>query len=114
LKDKEYALSKLDDIKVGSKPAAGIKVSSKGHKDVELYFDKKSGLLVKKAYKVIDTDTSREVNSETVYTDFKEFDGLTLAGKFIETRDGKKVQDMELLEFERLKKVDPKEFEKPK
>src|SRR5437868_218396 len=47
LREKGYTLSKLEEIKVNGKPAVGVKVAAKDHKDIELYFDKDSVLPVK-------------------------------------------------------------------
>src|SRR5947209_137181 len=47
LKDKGFTLTPLGESKVEGDAAVGIKVSHKGHRDVELYFSKKSGLVVK-------------------------------------------------------------------
>src|SRR4051794_12104141 len=47
LKDKAFTLTPLPEAKVDDRPAAGVQVSHKGHRDVKLYFDKQTGLLVK-------------------------------------------------------------------
>jgi hypothetical protein len=46
MKSGVYALH-LGDVKVGDKPALGIGVSHKNHKDVSLFFDKETGLPAK-------------------------------------------------------------------
>src|SRR5262245_57665115 len=40
LKEKEYQLSPLGEAKVGDRPAAGVRVSHKDQRDINLYFDK--------------------------------------------------------------------------
>src|SRR5262249_7286105 len=52
LKEKGFELSVLNEIKVDEKPAVGVLVKSMGHRDVKLYFDKTSGLLVKRDQQV--------------------------------------------------------------
>src|SRR5207247_5297407 len=47
LKDAAFKLTPLGEIKVGDRPAVGVKVGHKDHKDVNLYFDKDKGLLLK-------------------------------------------------------------------
>src|SRR4051794_38253509 len=47
LRDKKYELSLIGEAKVLDKPAVGVRVAAKGMKDVNLYFDKKTHLLVK-------------------------------------------------------------------
>jgi len=43
LKDKDYKLSALGDVKVGDQPAVGVRVSRKGRRDVNLYFERPRG-----------------------------------------------------------------------
>jgi len=107
-------LTKLDEIKVGDKPAVGVKVSAKGHKDFKLFFDKSSGLPVKKVRICLDVEGSQEELSEALYADYKDFDGIKFPTKVTFSRDGKKRTEWELLEVKLLDKVDPAEFEKPK
>src|SRR5262249_10942104 len=64
LMDKDAELSLLDEVKVSGKPAVGIRVKSKGHREVKLYFDKSTGLLVKREHSVLDQMTGKEVNQE--------------------------------------------------
>src|SRR6267142_4530872 len=47
LKDKAYTLASLPEIKVNGQAALGVKVSAKGHRDLSLYFDKETGLVIK-------------------------------------------------------------------
>ena len=45
--DKGFELSPVGEAKVGDQAAVGVRVSHKGHRDINLFFDKKTGLLVK-------------------------------------------------------------------
>src|SRR6516164_5065377 len=40
VKDKDYELSALGEVKVEDKPAVGVQVKSKGHNDISLFFYK--------------------------------------------------------------------------
>ena len=46
LTDKTYPLTGAGEAKVNDRPAVGVKVTARGHRDVTLYFDKESGLLL--------------------------------------------------------------------
>jgi len=83
-------LSALGEIKVEGKPAVGVRVASKGHKDVNLYFDKQNGLLVKIEHRTVDFQSGQEVNEERVLTEYKDVDGRKLPGR-VEVRYGDKV-----------------------
>ena len=113
LKDKAYTLSALKEVKVNGKAAVGVKVAAKGHKDIELYFDKDSGLQVKTVRVSLDPQTMKDVSYEVIYSDIKEFNGVKHATKALVNQDGKKYMEMEITEFKALDKVDEKEFAKP-
>jgi hypothetical protein len=74
LKDPAYTLTPLGETTVDGRPALGVKVASAGHPDLELYFDKASGLLVKSAHRAADALSKKEVLEETVYGDYREPD----------------------------------------
>src|SRR5262245_60749549 len=91
LKEKDYSLSRLKETTVNGKPAVGVKVAAKGHKDIELYFDKKSHLPVKTVRPILDAETMKEATSEVIYSDFKEFDGIMAPTRMVVNQDGKKL-----------------------
>jgi len=113
LKDKAYELSSLGETKVQGKDAVGVRVSSKGHKDVNLYFDKTSGLLVKVEHRTVDFDTEKEVNEERIFLEYQEKDGMMEAKKAIVNRDGQKHAEMEIVEIKYLDEIDDTQFSKP-
>jgi hypothetical protein len=109
LEKKDFVLATTKEVMVEGKPALGVKVSSKGHKDATLYFDKESNRLVKLERKTV-TDEGKEANEEQFYSDFKEFDGLTIPTKEVTLRDGKKVSESKITAHKLVDKIDPKEF----
>ena len=114
LKDKAVTLTPLKEIKVGDRPAVGVKASSKGHRDVSLYFDKQTGLLVKSEVRVkAEEQGGKEVTQESVYADHKEVDGLKVPMKMVITRDGKKFVEATHTELKFPDKLDAKLFSKP-
>jgi hypothetical protein len=113
LKDKTIDLSALGEAKVNGRPALGVKVSSKGHRDIDLYFDKASGLLAKIERRAVDFMSGQEVNEERIITDYQEVDGMKTAKKAVVNRDGKKFIELEVTEVKYLDKIDDSEFAKP-
>lgn len=115
LKDKAFQLSPAGDVKVGDHDAVGIKVSHKGHRDITLYFDKKTHLLLKTETVVKVMDTGKEVTQETLYEDYKKTDDGTLRAMKIKIkRDGKSYVDVdEISEIKYEEKLDDSVFEKP-
>jgi hypothetical protein len=113
LKEKGIELSALDEIKVDGKPAVGVLVKSKGHRDVKLYFDNASGLLVKRDQQVLDPSSGKEVRQEVIFSDYQEKDGLKHYKKIVALRDGKMVIDARVTEVEFFDKLEAKVFAKP-
>jgi hypothetical protein len=114
VKDKAFELSTLGEVKVGDEPAVGVRVSHKGHGDVNLFFDKKTGLLVKSERTVKDLMAGgKEVTQETLHTDYKEIGGVKHAMKMVIKRDGKDYLDGEMSDFETPDKLDDSLFGKP-
>jgi hypothetical protein len=104
LKDKALALSPLGEIKVNDRPALGVRVSAKDRTDVDLYFDKESGLLTKS---VVLLDV------EFIYGDYKEVAGLKWPMKLRLYVDGKRGGELEITELRLLDKIDGSAFAKP-
>jgi hypothetical protein len=114
LKGGDYKLSSLGETKIGDKPAIGIKVSHKDHQDVNLYFDKTSGLLVKSERKVkAQEEGNKEVSQEETYEDYKDIEGAKIPMKITILRDGKKYVEGENSEVKAVDKHDDKTFAKP-
>ena len=112
IKDKQFELKLLDETKADGKAAIGVKVSSKGHKDMKMYFDKESGLLLKTERKAMDP-AMQEVEAETYYRDYKDVSGTKQAMKQLVKHDGKKFLEAEVTEIKVLEKLDASTFTKP-
>ena len=113
LKGKQFTFATTGEIKVENRPALGVKVSSKGHRDVDLYFDKETGLLVKTETIVKDDTTGQEVTEESFPGEYKEVQGTKQAMKFLTKRDGKKFLEGEITSIELFEKPDASLFAKP-
>jgi hypothetical protein len=113
LKDKQFTLATVGEIKVDNRPALGVKVSSKGRRDVDLYFDKETGLLVKRESRVKDEGSGQEVTEEAFPSEYKDVQGTKQAMKFVIKRDGKLYLDGEASELQLSEKLDASLFTKP-
>jgi hypothetical protein len=114
IKDKGFELATLGDVKVGDLPAVGVRVSHKGHRDVNLFFDKKSGLLLKIERTVKDQQQGgKERKQESFFSDYKEVDGVQHPMKLVLNRDGEKYVDAEMSDYETKDKLDDTLFAKP-
>jgi hypothetical protein len=112
-KDKACTLTALGESKVNGKAVLGIKVAARGHKDIELHFDKTSGLLLKISRPVLDVATMKDVRRDSYYSDFRAIDGLQHPHKVRVDQDGKKHMAMEVVEIKLVDKLDEREFARP-
>lgn len=72
LEGPSYHLTALGESKAAKHTVEGIKVTSKGHPDIKMFFDKDSGLLVKAETKVHNRKDGKQVDQETLYSDYKD------------------------------------------
>ena len=108
LAEKKFAL-KLDKPGKAVEPI-DVLVQVRGFPDLHLGFDRKTGHLVRIAHKAVDADLAKEVDSETVFSEFKRVSGLTRPTRCVATRDGKKVLELTTEKFTPLEKIDPNVF----
>jgi hypothetical protein len=113
LKDKAFTLATTGESMVEKRVALGVKVSRKGHRDVTLYFDKATGLLIKTEGTVKDEGSGQEVTEETFLDGYKEVQGTKQAMKFTVKRDGKLFLEGEATEIELVEKLGDDVFAKP-
>lgn len=114
IQDPALKFEPLGESKVGDKTVIGFKVTSPGHKEVKLYFDKASGLVAKVQRTAKDTMNNVDVDQEQLYEDYKEWpDGVKRAMKQTTKRMGKDFIATEVTDSKVEPKVDDKVFGKP-
>ena len=107
--EKGYQVTLAAEEKVNDRPAYALKIAHDKHKDLTLYIDKESFLVVKSAQRVQSEEQSKEVDQEDFYSDYKEFGGRKHPMTIAIHRDGKKFVEAKVTDF----KLDDKLFEKP-
>jgi hypothetical protein len=111
---KDAKLSTLGEVKVDGKPALGVRVETKGRRDVSLFFDKETHQLVKSERRAKDALTGGdEFSEEKFYGDLKEVGGVKVPHKLTIKRDGKVYLESEITEYKPVEKVDDSQFAKP-
>jgi hypothetical protein len=115
LSDKAFKLSPMGETKVNGKNAVGVQVSHKDRRDVNLFFDKETGLMVKAETRSKDLfgGNDQEFTAETFYSEYKDFNGIKRPTKQILKRDGKDFGQFEITDFETKDKLDDSLFAKP-
>ena len=110
LREPSIMLTALGESKVDNRPVVGLKVSSKGHREMNLYFDKETALLTKASCQAFDPVHSKEVNQELFFKEYKDLDGTKYPSKTVVTQDGKKVMQLEVTEYKVSEKLDSSVF----
>jgi hypothetical protein len=112
LSDASYRLTALKEEKINDRPALGINVSAKGHRDLRLFFDRETGLLVKTEH-IRDDGSGKEVLQEEFYGNFRDFGGFRRWTRLVVFREAKKLMEAELVDVKYYEKIDDSEFTKP-
>ena len=110
LKDKKFRLAPAPDKTFEGKPAVGVIVSSEGMKDVRLYFDRQTNLLLAIERMGFD-DQGKPAEDVDLFSDYREANGLKYPTKTLVNQNGKRYLENETTEFKPLQKVDSREFQ---
>jgi hypothetical protein len=114
LRDRRYQTSSLGEGNVRGRGAVGMRVRRKGHRDVNLYFDKATGLLLRTECLAKDLESGgREFVVETLYDDYRPVDGVQVAHRFTIRRDGRLYVQSQAVEVKVAEKLDDRLFAKP-
>jgi hypothetical protein len=112
LTDPAFTLEPLGDTPINGRPAVGVRVLGYGQRDVRLFFDRQSGLLVK-TEQLLDGVGGKDVRNEAYYSRYQDMGGYLRPTRVVAYRDGRRVMDAELMSATPLDQVDPAEFSKP-
>lgn len=112
LTSNDFRLSPLGESNINGRTAVGVRVSSKARRDVSLFFDKETFILLKTEARVKDL-MGQEVLQETFYRDYKDSAGVRFPSKTVIKRDGKVYIEMEATEFKFHQRLDESTFAKP-
>ena len=87
--------------------------TSEGHRDVNLFFDKDKGFLVKTETRAADLMSGEEKTEEKVLQDYKQQDGYFLPTRVTVLQDGKELLSLEIEEIKIVDRFDEDTFTKP-
>ncbi len=105
----KYTLKAEKDAKVGDCEAAVVTVSAKGMKDTKLFFDKKTGLLIRTQRTSLD-EGGADVNEVSDLTDYKQVDGIQTPMTMKVLHDGKPFLTAKVTQLKYHEKLDDKKF----
>lgn len=117
LKDKGFEFSLVGNVSVDDKDAVGVRVSCQGRPDVNLFFDSKTGLVIKSERRAKDPGTNQEYTAESIYREHKAFQGVMWPTNRLDRRDGMDLEEnsgrFELSEFQAHDKLEEKSLARP-
>jgi hypothetical protein len=112
LSDPSFRVALLGETAVSGRPALGLLVTVGGQRELRLYFDKATALLVKSEH-LQDGPEGKKVRQEAFYGDFRDVEGVRRPGKVIAFRDGARIMEAELVDVKYFERIDPAEFTRP-
>lgn len=112
LRESRYELKILDDAEEERMTLAVLEVSSQGHKAVNLYFDKKTGLLYKMQHPVMGPN-SQYTNQDVYFREYADFSGIKHWRRVTVVTEGGRSYEGELQSL-RFDKIPDEYFAVPK
>jgi hypothetical protein len=113
LRGKGITLSPLGELKIGDRAGVGIKVIQKGHPDVDLVFDRKTGLPLRSEIRQKEVKDGQEVVHAFLYEGFKAFNGVQHFTRLTFLRNGNTHMKLELSDVNPQEKLDDGLFARP-
>jgi hypothetical protein len=108
-----FQLAPLGTSKVGDKTVVGVRVSSKGHGDVSLYFDKETGLLLKRSRPRNPPSLGLGCQIDTLYSDYRNVSGILFPYRVTEKWNGQPHHTTDWSDFSVAESFPDGTFDKP-
>jgi hypothetical protein len=109
LQDPAFKLTDLGNSTADGHAVAGINVSRAGHPDVQLFFDRDTGLL----YKTVTRQSGKQSDREEVSWDYRDVGGMKAAMYFAKSENGQRVEEAKLSDYKCAETLDAGLFAKP-
>ena len=113
LKAPAHTLRLLDETKVGDRQVFGIGVKSPDAPEERCFFDKETGLLVKVEQTIDFHRGAPPVLEETLYGGYRAVEGIPIARSITKKKDGRTVQQIEVVEFRVADQLNAELFREP-
>jgi hypothetical protein len=110
-REKGMQLISLPESKYQGKAVLGVKVTLKGHDDVEMYFDKESGMFVRMKRETAFGGLTAE--KDYLFSGYKEYDGGKWPTRLVELTNGVKMMEGTVESYRFPEKADQTQFVKP-
>jgi hypothetical protein len=111
LTDPAFTLTLLPEVRYNNQVYVGVAARGNGQRELKLYFDKATGLLVKSEH-TLDAP-SVPIKQEAYYAAYRDLGGYKRPTKLVVYRGGKKIMEANLIDAQRYERIDPVEFTRP-
>lgn len=109
IKGDKYKLADAGEKEIGGKAATGVKVAADGYREVRMYFDKTTGMLLALERQGYDA-AGKLTDRQEIFSDYREAEGIKYPSHTTVMQDGKRYIVSEVLSFKPLTKADSREF----
>jgi len=110
---RDYQLVPLQSINVDRKPAVGVRVTSRGHRPIDIYFDRATGLPVETVRQASDFADAKKYVQARLFSDYRTIDSLKTATRVTIYKDDKKLMTQEVTKVKYLPRIEADVFAKP-
>jgi hypothetical protein len=111
--DPAFRIEHVGEFQYNGRVVVGVRVTGRGQRDLRLYFDRETALLVKSDFLLDGPAGGKDVRQEAFYADYRDVGGYLRPGRVTVFRDGKKVMEADLVEARHFDHIDPREFQGP-
>jgi hypothetical protein len=112
LKGDKYKLAAAGEKQIAGKTAVGVKVTAEGAREVRLYFDKTTDLLLAQERPSFDA-AGKPVEQQEIFSDYREAEGMKYPATTVVMQNGQRYIVSEVVTFKPLQKVESREFTIP-
>jgi hypothetical protein len=112
LKGDKYKLAAAGEKQIAGKTAVGVKVTAPGAREVRLFFDKATDLLLAQERPSFDA-AGKPVEQQEIFSDYREAEGMKYPGSTVIMQNGQRYIVSEVVSFKPLQKVESREFTIP-
>jgi hypothetical protein len=108
-----YQLTHLPPAQIDHREVVGVCAAAGKRRDLKLYFDRDSGLLVKVERRVIDPLSRQESTEERYMRDYQKANGILAARQIVVERNGQPYMEAKVEKIEYLPRLDESVFRQP-
>jgi hypothetical protein len=108
LRDPGFTVESLGEVRNQSAVFSVLRVTGKSQRELKLWFDRNSGLLVKAEHKL--DGVGKEIVQEAFYQEYRAIDGVQRAGRVTILRDAKPIMEARLIRAEAVEQFAADEF----